>query len=219
MTKDQCSNVHLITASNNDFISTPGDSAAVVLCARVRRNATSVLSLDNLPTVGCRTPTEEDCLDSEFHPDPDTCPEGYFRCTPDGQGGWMIEVTLVVSLSRDTCAEAGTRRSTSVRPAPRSTPSCSSATGRGTGWTACATRPPIHPPSSPPSPPSHPPPPLRAPGGWSATTAPGPSTDQATASLMWTTSTPSPAPTSTTGGYLDIIRLPPAWSPCAGLPT
>ena len=44
------------------------------------------------PLLSCRTPTEEDCLDAEFHPDPDTCPEGYFRCTPDGQGGWMIEV-------------------------------------------------------------------------------------------------------------------------------
>ena len=51
VSRDERSVQQLITASNNDFISTPG-SAAGVLCARVRRNATSVLSLDNLPTVG-----------------------------------------------------------------------------------------------------------------------------------------------------------------------
>jgi len=36
-------------------------------------------------------PTQEDCQDSEFHVDPDNCPEGYFRCVPDGTGGWNIE--------------------------------------------------------------------------------------------------------------------------------
>jgi len=36
-------------------------------------------------------PSEEDCKDSQFHVDPDNCPEGYFRCVSDGQGGWNIE--------------------------------------------------------------------------------------------------------------------------------
>jgi len=37
------------------------------------------------------TPTEADCEDAQYHIDPDNCPEGYYRCTPDGQGGWLIE--------------------------------------------------------------------------------------------------------------------------------
>ena len=36
-------------------------------------------------------PTPADCEDAEFHMDPDNCPEGYFCCTPDGQGGWNIQ--------------------------------------------------------------------------------------------------------------------------------
>jgi len=36
-------------------------------------------------------PTQEDCQDQQFHVDPDNCPEGYFRCNPDGSGGWIIE--------------------------------------------------------------------------------------------------------------------------------
>jgi len=36
-------------------------------------------------------PTPEDCQDVEFHPDPDNCPKGYYRCVPDGSGGWTIE--------------------------------------------------------------------------------------------------------------------------------
>merc|ERR1712013_319576 len=36
-------------------------------------------------------PNQEDCLDQQFHVDPDNCPEGYFRCNPDGSGGWIIE--------------------------------------------------------------------------------------------------------------------------------
>ena len=36
-------------------------------------------------------PTPEDCEDTQFHVDPDNCPEGYYRCDPDGNGGWNIE--------------------------------------------------------------------------------------------------------------------------------
>jgi len=36
-------------------------------------------------------PTQDDCEDSQFHVDPDNCPQGYYRCNPDGQGGWNIE--------------------------------------------------------------------------------------------------------------------------------
>merc|ERR1712215_225104 len=39
-------------------------------------------------------PTPEDCQDDQFHPDPDNCPEGYFRCDEDGNGGWNIEEHL-----------------------------------------------------------------------------------------------------------------------------
>jgi hypothetical protein len=52
----------------------------------------------------CRgQPSEDDCRDQQFHVDPDNCPEGYYRCYPDGnvrsyhylsfstQGGWNIE--------------------------------------------------------------------------------------------------------------------------------
>jgi chitinase len=35
----------------------------------------------------------EDCEDSEFHldRDADDCPKSYYRCSPDGNGGWNIE--------------------------------------------------------------------------------------------------------------------------------
>merc|ERR1711872_369157 len=36
-------------------------------------------------------PTPEDCEDTQFHVDPDNCPEGYYRYDPDGNGGWNIE--------------------------------------------------------------------------------------------------------------------------------
>merc|ERR1712002_59800 len=36
-------------------------------------------------------PTPEDCHDQQFHVDPDNCPEGYYRCSEDGNGGWNIE--------------------------------------------------------------------------------------------------------------------------------
>ena len=38
------------------------------------------------------SPTPDDCQDQEFHVDPDNCPESYYRCYPDGNGGWNIEV-------------------------------------------------------------------------------------------------------------------------------
>merc|ERR1711892_138669 len=37
------------------------------------------------------TPTQDDCEDTQFHPDPDNCPKGYYRCYEDGQGGWIIQ--------------------------------------------------------------------------------------------------------------------------------
>jgi len=39
-----------------------------------------------------RAVTPEDCEEGgEFHLDPDDCPKSYFRCTPDGNGGWNID--------------------------------------------------------------------------------------------------------------------------------
>ena len=183
---------------------------AVLLLASVRGyDAISVYKpdMDNLPTVELQDPHRGGLPRRRVPPRPRHVSRGVLPV----HAGWPGRLDdRGGDVTRDTCAEPGTRRSTSVRPAPRSTPSCSSATGRGTGWTACATRPPTPPPRSPPSPPSPPPPPLRAPGGWSATTAPGPSTDPATASLMWATSTPSPAHTSTTGGWILVLEKVPS---------
>jgi|ERR1711971_907889 len=44
-----------------------------------------------LTWVASGTPTPEDCHDQQYHVDPDNCPEGYYRCYPDGNGGWNIE--------------------------------------------------------------------------------------------------------------------------------
>jgi len=40
---------------------------------------------------GLAQPTQEDCHDQQFHVDPDNCPAGYYRCTPNNEGGWNIE--------------------------------------------------------------------------------------------------------------------------------